>query len=67
MPRWDYKCIKCDKLRLDVVVNNWKDATGYHREICECGGEMKKQPAAPNFSIGGYNAKNHYGAKHESS
>lgn len=32
---------------------------------CVCGVEMVKVPAAPNFSVKGYNAKNHYGAKHD--
>lgn len=66
MPRFDFKCPKCWNQRLDVVVSNWTSATGRQIPInCTCGTEMVKQPAAPNFKVTGFNAKNHYGAKHD--
>lgn len=66
MPRFDFTC-ECGGVRKDVVVSNWTSATGRQMPIhCpDCQKEMTKQPAAPNFSVKGFNAKNHYGAKHE--
>jgi len=64
MPQYDYQCIVCEKKRENVMVSNYRDAQG-HLELCECGGEMRKLPAAPNFQVKGFNAANHYGAKHE--
>lgn len=64
MPRYDFKCPNCGTIRADVTVSNWRDAGG-HVELCDCGYEMAKVPSAPNFTVKGFNAKNHYGAKHE--
>lgn len=67
-PRFDFRCTKCASLREDVWVSNFRDATdsfaGTDIAPCvECGGTMEKMPAAPNFSVKGFNAKNHYGVK----
>ena len=62
-PVFDYRCIVCNRFRPDVQVSNWNDATATHQETCECGGEMRKQPAAPNFTVKGFNAANSYGTK----
>lgn len=62
MPRFDFRCQKCGALRQDVWVTNWTSATGRAMPInCECGAEMEKIPAAPNFSVKGFNAANRYG------
>lgn len=64
MPKFDFKCSSCGTVRSDVWVSNWTAATGRQMPInCECGAEMEKQPAAPNFVINGFSTKNHYGAK----
>lgn len=64
MPKFDFKCPSCSTVRSDVWVSNWTAATGRQMPInCECGKEMEKQPAAPNFTVSGYNAKNSYGVK----
>lgn len=64
MPRYDYLC-ECGRVHLDVTLTNWADVSGHHETCSHCGQEMKKMPAAPNFNVTGFNAKNHYGAKHE--
>jgi putative FmdB family regulatory protein len=62
MPRYDFKCTSCGKMRQDVWVSNFRDALNTPIDIssCECGGQLQKQPSAPNFTINGYNAKNGY-------
>lgn len=68
MPRYDYRCDNCGTVR-EVTVSNWKDATdplaGFMKSTCDCGGILEKMPAAPNFSISGYSARNSYGVKNE--
>lgn len=68
MPKFDFKCTICDGERTDVTVSNWTSATGAQMPIhCpNCGAQMEKKAAAPNFNVKGFNAKNHYGVKHES-
>ncbi len=66
MPRFDFKCAACGKVRPDVWVTNWTSSTGRQMPInCECGATMEKQPAAPNFAVKGYSARNNYGVKSE--
>lgn len=67
MPRYDFKCPKCGTIRADVTVSNWHSATGDEMpyDCPKCGKRMVKQPSAPNFKVTGFNAKNHYGAKHD--
>ncbi len=66
MPKFDFKCPQCETLRPDVWVTNWTSATGRQMPInCQCGAEMEKQPAAPNFTVKGYSARNNYGVKNE--
>ena len=67
MPRYDFKCPNCGTIRADVTVSNWRSATGDEMpyDCLDCGTRMVKLPSAPNFSVKGYNAKNHYGVKHE--
>lgn len=65
MPRYDYMCTACERIRNDVWVSSFRDALGesYQPDIapCECGNTFwKRQPSAPNFVINGYNAKNGY-------
>lgn len=62
MPQYDYQCLLCRQIRLDVTVSNWRDADG-RVELCGCGGTMVKQPSAPHFMVKGYNASNGYGRK----
>lgn len=66
MPRFDFSC-SCGGKRVDVVVSNWTSATGRQMPIhCPlCQKPMVKQPAAPNFKVTGFNAKNRYGVKSE--
>ena len=68
-PRWDFRCPLCNSIRENVWVSSFRDATdiftGTMIAPCECGGTLEKMPAAPNFSIGGYNARNSYGVKSE--
>ncbi len=61
MPLFDFRCIKCGRDRKDVLVSNWRAANGNNAvQRCECGGEMRKQPAAPAHVVNGFNAKNGY-------
>jgi predicted nucleic acid-binding Zn ribbon protein len=63
MPRYDFKCTSCGKIRQDVWVSNFRDALNTRIMVSpcdECGAWMEKLPCAPNFTINGYNAKNGY-------
>jgi predicted nucleic acid-binding Zn ribbon protein len=65
MPRYDFKCDN-GHVREDVWVSMFRDAGEAPVPVppCEeCGAAMHKQPAAPNFTIGGFNAKNGYSSK----
>lgn len=60
----------CHQVRVDVWVSSFRDATGTFDAKgltpCECGSDAwEKLPAAPNFSVKGYSAKNNYGVKSE--
>ena len=64
MPRFDFKCAN-GHVREDVWVSMFraaqKDFPEDFVDPCEtCGLPMRKQPAAPNFRVGGFNAKNGY-------
>lgn len=63
MPKADFRCTVCDGERKDVTVSNWRSATGAQMPIhCpNCEAAMEKMPAAPNFVVKGFNAKNRYG------
>ncbi len=54
MPRYDFKCNECGKVVEMTVPLGWETVR------CLCGGVLHKQPAAPNFTITGYSAKNGY-------
>lgn len=54
MPRYDFKCNECGKVVEYSVPLGWETVR------CLCGGTLEKQPAAPNFTITGYSAKNGY-------
>ncbi len=61
MPRHDYRCTVCGVTRTDVWTSNFRDASNTRPPvICDCGREMVKLPAAPAFTVTGYNAKNGY-------
>lgn len=64
MPRFDFKCPDCGLVRYDVWISGYRDSQGLRTADiapCEfCGGILEKQPAAPNFSVSGFNAKNGY-------
>lgn len=62
MPRFDFECIKCGKVRPDVILARYNSPTGH--VVCLCGGEMRKMPAAPNFKLVGKGFHcNDYGRK----
>lgn len=69
MPRFDFRCTTCQRIREDVWVSNYRDATDTFDAAllapCDhCGARTwEKVPAAPNFSIGGFAAKNNYGLR----
>ena len=68
MPRYDFKCLSCGNVREDVWVSNFRDASGTFNATllapCECGvSQWERLPSAPNFSVGGFNAKNGYGLR----
>lgn len=71
MPRYDFDCQGCGMTRMDVWVSNFRDATETFdaSQLVPCGNcggkKWTKLPCAPNFNVTGFNAKNHYGAKHE--
>jgi putative FmdB family regulatory protein len=60
MPRFDFTCRHCGATEERIVPTRHEPTA-----TCEaCGGVMDKQPAAPNFTVRGFNAKNGYaGAK----
>lgn len=64
MPKHDYRCEGCGREKTDVWESNWSSSTGRKMPInCDCGLEMEKVPAAPNFNVKGFNARNSYGIK----
>lgn len=54
----DFECPACGAVKIDVWL-----PTRVTRLICECGKDMQKRIAAPDFKITGFNAKNNYGLK----
>lgn len=62
MPRYDYAC-KNGHVRKDVWVSHFSAQLDRRLDISpclECGEDLERQPCAPNFTVGGYNAKNGY-------
>ena len=63
MPRYDFGC-KNGHVRKDVWMSSYRDALGTTKlditPCLECGEPLEKLPCAPNFYIGGFNAKNGY-------
>ncbi len=57
MPRWDFTCEHCHTTTELPFPNLRATETATCRE---CGGKLTRQPASPNFTITGYNAKNGY-------
>jgi hypothetical protein len=64
MPRFDFKCPSCGAIRKDVWVNTFLEAQDVkHINISPCAlcnVPLEKLPAAPNFVVNGFNAKNGY-------
>lgn len=60
MPRFDFKCHPCDRIDTNVWVSVDAAAPNNRRTCYVCGALMEKLPAAPNFSVKGYNAANGY-------
>jgi len=63
MPRFDYYCPACDTTYPDLWVST-ADVT--KDRFCpneDCGLVLDRLPAAPAFSVRGYNAKNGYSKK----
>lgn len=65
MPRFDFHCPMCDHTFTDIYVSLSRiHRNDYSDIVCDfCGGEVVKLPAAPNFTIKGYAAKNGYTTK----
>ena len=62
MPRFDFKCPACSALRKDVWLSTYR-AGQDHVDISpcdQCGTPLEKVPAAPSFTVKGFNAKNGY-------
>lgn len=61
MPRWDFKCPECQHIA-ELVYSNVQAADAAWVVCVECEGErpMERLPAAPNFDVQGYSAKNGY-------
>lgn len=59
MPRWVYKCPQCGGESTQAFANvEERDKTVV---LCEeCDRFMVRQPAAPAFAVGGFNARNGY-------
>lgn len=59
MPRWDYRCEVCG----ETAEYTYPNVDVADRQPPKhCGKPMVRQPAAPNFSVQGFNAKNGYTA-----
>lgn len=57
MPRWDFSCDTCHT----TVELTFKTAEAAASATCPtCGRPLTRQPAAPNFTVHGYNARNGY-------
>lgn len=60
MPRFDFKCPQCGEEEHDV----WVSFADPQPVLClNCEHKMRKLPAAPNFTVKGYNASNGYTKK----
>jgi putative FmdB family regulatory protein len=57
MPLWDFYCELCD-LKVELSFRTLEDAD--HATCPKCGSLLSRKPAAPNFSVKGYNADNGY-------
>ncbi len=53
---WDYRCTRCNV----TVERRTDDAHKDSQRHYPCGQMMTRLPAAPAFSVTGYNAKNGY-------
>lgn len=60
MPRFDFKCQRCDRIDEDVWVSVSPHAPNHHRKCPMCGDDMERLPAAPAFVVRGFNAANGY-------
>jgi len=62
MPRFDYRCLACGRLEEDVVAppKNPTCSQLLATWCPNCGIPMEKLPAAPNFAVAGFSAKNGY-------
>ena len=62
MPSWDYVCDHCGYNQVEHFSSaEWRDMQESELK-CECCGERRlmRKPAAPNFQVNGYSAKNGY-------
>lgn len=61
MPLYEFRCDACGET-MTRLLSNWQAATAMEKEICPfCKeGVLRKQPSAPAFTVGGWNAKNGY-------
>lgn len=67
MPHYLFRCVMCGNEELVALPVNFRDSTSIYCESTNCkptvpGGKcrMVRQPAAPNFTVSGYSAKNGY-------
>ena len=60
MPIFDYVCSWCTHEERDLLVGSASELV----TCANCGGPMDRLPAAPAFTVKGYNAKNGYGDNH---
>lgn len=57
MPRYDFQCRVCDTIVCDVFIPLGELT---FRATLHCKTQMIRLPAAPNFTIKGFNAANGY-------
>lgn len=64
MPVWAYTCSKCGQMVTmsfsSSGVRDLQEATGLMCSRIPCAGTLQRQPAAPNFAMRGFSAKNGY-------
>ena len=64
MPKWDFRCGTCGNVEEHTFESHYAMLSAVHDEgepRCGlCYEEMYRLPAAPNFSVQGFNAKNGY-------
>lgn len=64
MPVWPYTCAKCGQAVTmsftSAAVRDAQEATGLMCSRMPCAGTLQRQPAAPNFAVHGFSARNGY-------